>query len=86
MLYLGHIRTQGRIKVMYCWTKYKEKQQKEGKQIDSRIRRKFYRAMDMIKKMPSKYPNRVSIDYIDGFCDGACLDAETREFIKFIIG
>lgn len=71
---------------MYHWTKYKEKCQKENKQIDNRVRRKFYRAMDMIKKFPSKYPAKISSDYIDGFCDGACLDTETKEFIKFIIG
>ena len=65
--------------VAYFLNKYKLIN--KDKKIDKRLRRKFYRAMDIIKKMKGK-----SNDYIEGYFDGADLDEETREFIRFING
>ncbi len=53
-----------------------------GKSIEpsENIRVKFYRAINIYKKM--KF---YSTDYVQGFFDGARLDEQTKEFIRFII-
>lgn len=53
-----------------------------GKSIEpsENIRVKFYRAINIYKKMKSYSP-----DYLQGFFDGARLDEQTKEFIRFII-
>ena len=66
---------------MVAWYLNKYKIVNKDKVIDKRLRRKFYRAYDISNKMRSV---NKSIDYVDGFCDGAGVDAETREFIMFI--
>lgn len=53
-----------------------------GKSIEPSefIRVKFYRAINIYKKMKA-YSN----DYVEGFFDGARLDEQTKDFIRFII-
>lgn len=67
---------------MVAWYLNKYKSINKDKVIDKRLRRKFYRAYDMTNKM-RRYNQ--SIDYIEGFCDGAGVDLETREFIIFML-
>lgn len=62
--------------VGFFWNKFKALNKDK---IDSRIRRKFYRAWDIIKKMKKSTP-----EYSEGYFDGANLDEETRQFIRFI--
>lgn len=68
--------------VAYFLNKYKSIN--KNKEIDKRLRRKFYRAYDITKKI-DKSGNK-SVDYMEGYMDGANLDEETKEFIRFING
>ena len=63
--------------VAYFLNKYKLAY--KNKEIDKRLRRKFYRAYEITKKMKKSTP-----EYLEGYFDGADLDQETREFIRFI--
>lgn len=64
---------------MVAWYLNKYKSVNKDKEIDKRLRRKFYRAYEITKKMKKNTP-----EYIEGFCDGASLDIETKEFIMFM--
>lgn len=64
---------------MVAWFLNKYKLTHKDKIIDKRLRRKFYRAYEITKKMKKSTP-----EYSEGYFDGADLDEETREFIKFI--
>lgn len=65
---------------MYHWFKFKKEYYKlKGQAPLERIRQKFYRAMNIYKKMTCH-----SQEYMKGYFDGAGLDQETRGFIEFI--
>jgi hypothetical protein len=65
---------------MYQWLKFKEEYRKlKGELPIERIRQKFYRAMNIYKKMACH-----SKEYMKGYFDGAGVDQETRGFIEFI--
>lgn len=62
------------------WKNYKLHLFAKSIQPSEYIRVKFYRAINIYKKL-----NAFSDDYLQGFFDGARLDTDTRAFIKFII-